>query len=82
MLQWEEVERKIQFARTERPLVIYVLARTPQLLENLPHYIDVHALGLDARAHGLYQMSQVSGVVFVVQAVCVAEPMHHSGDYA
>lgn len=73
MLQWPEVGWELQFVRTERTLVMHVLARTPQLLENPPHHIDVHALGLDAGAHGLYHMSEVSGVAFAVQAVLLSQ---------
>jgi hypothetical protein len=59
-----------------RALDIYVLAKknSPLLRDaNTPSVVDVHDRGLDARASTLYNMSDVTGIDFALQAVLVCQ---------
>ena len=72
---WVQLERYLPFVRKERPLVICIMAEDSRslLLANMHATIKVHERGLEARAPHLYNMGEVTGVDFAVQAVLVGQ---------
>ena len=74
---WMRLETKLPFINQARPLIIHVLAedsRSP-LLSKAGAFINVHTRGLNAHARSVYNMSEVTGIDFDVQAVLVSQPI-------
>lgn len=74
---WAQLESKMAFIKHMRPLTIYVLAEdsTSPLVNNPDAFVNVHARGLNAHAPELYNMIEVTGIDFDVQAVLVSQPL-------
>ena len=68
MMARRQLEIEIASADTVRPLAIYVLAEDSTLLASTDNVINVHARGLNAQAPSIYNMPDVTGVDFAVQA--------------
>ena len=69
---WSDLEEMMVFIQQARPLTIHVLAEdsaSPMLS------LNVHDRGLNAKAPSLYNMDEVTGIDFVVQAVLVSQPL-------
>ena len=73
---WARLEEKAAFATKERPLDIFVLAQdsTSPRLDDEHAVIDVRTRWLSAEARNLYNIWQVTGVDFDVQAVLAGQP--------
>ncbi len=74
---WASLQTKIAFVNKTRPLTIHVLAEaeasSSPLLNNAAAAIHVHSRGLYAHAPALYNMWEVTGVDFDVQATLVSQ---------
>ena len=72
---WKLLDEKMDSIHHERELSIYVLAENSasSLLADPRAFINVHARGLDVHAPHLFNMCEVTGVDFDVQAVLVCQ---------
>jgi hypothetical protein len=73
--EWQILAEVIPHAVQDRRLTIHVLAEDSARLARMENVINVHARGLDAHAPSLYEMHQVTGIDFAVQAVLVRQAL-------
>ena len=73
---WRLLESKLTFVNQARPLIIHVLAEdsSSPLLSKVGACINVNTRGLNAHASSIYNMWEVTGIDFDVQAVLVSQP--------
>lgn len=74
---WGNLQAMMAFIKQDRPLTIYVLAEdsASPMLNNMVTCVNVHTRGLDAYAPRLYNLKDVTGIDFNVQAVLISQPL-------
>ena len=74
---WGHLESKLGVINQARPLIIHVLAEdsASPLLSQASAHINVNTRGLNAHARSVYNMWEVTGIDFDVQAVLVSQPI-------
>ena len=73
---WRHLEAKLPHVNQVRPLTIYVLAEdsSSPLKDKVGACINVNTRRLNAHARSVYNMWEVTGIDFNVQAVLVSQP--------
>jgi hypothetical protein len=72
---WDQFAASMFEVDRRRSVTIHVLAEDSLFRNDMSHVVNVHARGLTAISPSMYDMKDVTGVDFVVQAVLVTQAL-------